>query len=188
MTNTQKPVNARHLYTYCPHCKNNLSYKIIDNEQVKACLKCNFIFWNNPKPVVSILTYKNKKVLMLQRSREPLKDYWVLPGGFIRYDETAGEAIKREVKEETGLEIVIAGIVGIYRIDNDPRGIHVDIIFHGKTSGNLKLGNEDKKWRYFSPKNLPNNIAYKHREAINDWYKKGGQYAPRISPKGAQNL
>lgn len=108
---------------------------------------------------------------MLQRAHEPFLNYWVLPGGFIDHDETAQEAIKRETREEAGTNIKIEGLVGIYRIDNDPRGVHIDIIFYGKAASKIKLGKEDKNWQYFPTNNLPENIAYKHREAISDYDK-----------------
>lgn len=172
----EKPVNEKDLYTYCPQCRSNLALKTIDKAQVKSCNKCGFVFWNNPKPAVSILLYRNGDVLMIQRAHEPFKNYWVLPGGFIGHEETAEEAIKREAKEEIGLGVLIDGLIGVYRIDNDPRGIHIDIIFHGRASDQDTLNKEDKKWQYFSPENLPENVAYKHRNAITDWHTKGNQY------------
>lgn len=171
-----KPVNIISFYHYCPNCRNKLILQTIDKEFVKKCNSCNFVFWNNPKPVVSFLLYKSEKVLMIQRASEPFKDYWVLPGGFIGYKESAEEAIKRETKEEIGSNVLIQGIVGVYRIDNDPRGVHIDIIFQGTSDDKVNLSTEDKNWRFFSPTQLPKNIAYKHREAINDWHQKGSQY------------
>lgn len=169
-------INPMEEYKYCPNCGRNLISSVIDKEERKKCNGCGFIFWNNPKPVVSALIEKDGKVLMLQRKNEPFKDYWVLPGGFIGYSETAQEAIKREAKEEMGIDIQIDGLIGIYRIDDDPRGVHVDIIFHTKATEEVTLSEEDKKWNYFPPQELPKNIAYKHRNAIEDWYLRGGQY------------
>lgn len=174
--NNTIPQNELDKYKYCPRCQDNLIPVVIDSEKRKECKGCGFIFWNNPKPVVSIILEKGGKILMLQRAKEPFKNYWVLPGGFINYKETAEEAIKREVKEETGLTIAISGIVGVYRIDNDPRGMHIDIIFYATTGGNPRLSMEDKKWNFFSQEALPQHIAYKHRDAVNDWYAKGNQY------------
>lgn len=160
------------MYTYCPTCRTELKKKDVDNQNVLSCSSCGFVFWNNPKPVVSFLLVKDGKILMLQRANEPLKDYWCLPGGFMRYEETPEEAVKREVKEETGLNIHIEGLVGVYRIDNDPRGIHIDIIYYGKGTGEILLSREDKKYAYYGQGALHDLIAYKHREAIDDWFKK----------------
>jgi ADP-ribose pyrophosphatase YjhB (NUDIX family) len=159
-------------YKYCPTCKNELKRKPINRENLLSCSKCNFVFWNNPRPVVSILLPKGGKVLMVQRNQEPLKDYWVLPGGYVQYLEKPEETTKREVKEETSQEITIDGLIGVYQIDNDPRGMNLDIIYYGKSNGDIKLSDEDKRWRYFEIDKLPEKIAYKHREAINDWANK----------------
>ncbi len=160
------------VYKYCPTCKSDLATKNFNGEKALVCSSCGFTFWNNPKPVVSFIYYKDAKILMLQRTNEPFKDYWCLPGGFMRYEETPQESIKREVKEETGLDIEIEGLVGVYRIDNDPRGVHIDIIYHGKANGDIALSEEDKKYNYFDSDDLPEFVAYKHREAILDWLKK----------------
>ena len=121
---------------------------------------------------MSILIHENGEILMLQRANEPFKDYWVLPGGFVKSKETAEVAIKREAKEEIGADVNIETIISTYLIDDDPRGFHLDIIFSGTLKGEIALSKEDKKWQYFSPDNLPEHIAYKHRSAINDWRKK----------------
>jgi 8-oxo-dGTP diphosphatase len=163
-------------YIFCHSCSAKLVTKIIDDKRRKHCEKCGFTFWNNPKPVVSVLIQRNGKILMLQRANEPFKDYWVLPGGFMCFEETAEEAVKRETKEETGLDVKIERIIGIYRIDNDPRGMHVDIIYKGKADGKIKLSQEDGKYNYFAKNSLPEHIAYKHRTAIEDWIKKSNQY------------
>lgn len=105
---------------------------------------------------------------MLQRSREPFTDYWVLPGGFVEHTETPQEAITRETKEETGLDIEIEKIVGIYRYE-EPRGVMINFVFQGKFEGEVILSEEHGKWQFFPPTDLPEHIAYKHREAINDW-------------------
>lgn len=170
-----KPINELDLYQYCPYCGHTLVLATIDSENVKEC-KCGFIFWNKPKPAVSVILHKDGKVLMLQRAHEPFKNFWVLPGGFIGYEETPEKAIKREAKEETGLDIVINGTVGAYRIDNDPRGVHIDIIFYGALNGEVRISKDSKSWRYFPPVQLPDKIAYKHRKAIADWHAKGSQY------------
>ncbi len=159
-------------YKFCPTCKNGLERKTIDGDNLLSCSNCGFIFWNNPKPVVSGIYVENGKILMLQRATEPLKGYWVLPGGFMKYEETPQEALKRETKEETGVDIDIYDLIGVYQIDNDPRGIHIDIIYSGTINGEIKLSNEDNKYDFFDPNKLPDKIAYKHREAIEDWAKK----------------
>src|SRR5258708_5125822 len=96
----QEPSNEHDLYKFCPHCGNTLIAKQVDKERVKVCEQCSFTFWNKSKPVVSIILHQHGKILMIQRGNEPFKGYWVLPGGFVSYQETAEAAIRREAKEE----------------------------------------------------------------------------------------
>lgn len=163
-------------YKFCPNCKTDLQRKIIDGKERFFCPSCDFIFWNNPKPVVSMLLQHNNELLMLKRATEPLKGYWCLPGGYINYEETPEQAIKREVKEEIGVEVSIECLIGVYQIDNDPRGINIDIIYEGKLEGDVHLSDEHSKFKFVSFEKLPDNIAYKHREAINDWLNRRKKY------------
>lgn len=101
-----------------------------------------------------------------------MKGYWCLPGGYINYDEDPEKAVIREVEEEAGINVVIDGLIGVYQIDNDPRGINIDVIFVGKSRGEVKLSDDFQEFAYFGYTNLPDKIAYKHREAINDYFKR----------------
>ena len=134
------------------------------------CRKCKFVFWNNPIPCVSFLLAKGGKILLTQRAKGPLKGYWCLPGGFLEYEESPKEGIKREIEEELRIKILIKQLVGVYQIDNDPRGMHIDIVFVGKGTGKPKLNNELSDYKYFTKNALPKNIAFKHRQAITDFF------------------
>src|SRR3989344_9674259 len=153
-------------YKFCPNCKTSLIKRVINNRSRVTCPNCNFIFWNNPRPCVSaIVPSKDKKILLLKRAKNPLKDYWCLPGGVVEYDETPEQSTTREVKEETNLDVKIDYLLGVYLIDNDPRGNGLDIIFVGSATGDkVKLSAEHSEYKFFSPNELPELIAYKHRE------------------------
>ncbi|MFA4855474.1 MAG: NUDIX domain-containing protein [archaeon] len=157
-------------YKFCPNCKAGLAMKRIDGAKRLCCASCGFVFWNDPKLATSVILERDGKVLLLTRALEPLKGYWCLPGGYVCREETPEQAAIREAKEETGLGIEISGILGAYRIDNDPRGITIDIIYIGCIKGGkLRLNKESTKHGFFSASQLPEPIAYKHRKAILDW-------------------
>lgn len=108
---------------------------------------------------------------MIQRAQEPFKDYWVLPGGFIDYEEHVEEALKREVKEEIGVLAEVRKLVGVYRIDDDPRGVNIDLIYEGQLMNTeIQLSEEHSVAMWFDKQNLPEHIAYKHRDAILDFF------------------
>ena len=158
-------------YNFCPTCKTKLQRKPLDGRKLFCCPSCNFVFWNNPKPVVSILLHKNNKILVIKRAHQPFKDYWCLPGGFINHEETPQAAIERETEEEVGIKLSnIKKLFGVYRIANDPRGVNIDIIFEQKIkSKKISLSSEHQEYKFFSVDKLPKKIAYKHRKIINDW-------------------
>lgn len=51
------------------------------------------------------LIFEDGKILLVERGKEPLKGYWSLPGGAVEVGEKLQEAIRREVAEETGLDV-----------------------------------------------------------------------------------
>ena len=60
-----------------------------------------------PRPALTVdgLIMLEGKLVLIQRGREPFKDMWALPGGFVEYNEVLEDAVTREVEEETGLFI-----------------------------------------------------------------------------------
>lgn len=72
---------------------------------------------------VGALILRGDEILLVERAREPLKGYWSLPGGVVEVGEELEEAIRREVLEETGLEVLPESVVEIFeRIMRDEDG------------------------------------------------------------------
>ena len=90
--------------------------------------------------VDAVIICKNNSMVLIKRKKDPYKGLWALPGGFVEYGETVESAVLREVKEETGLEIELQGLVGVYSDpERDPRGHTVTICFLAfKVGGELK--------------------------------------------------
>lgn len=95
--------------------------------------------------VDGVILYKGG-VVLIKRKNEPFKDHYALPGGFVEYGETVEEALKREMKEETGLDVRILRLVGVYSDPNrDPRGHTVSVAFLCLGEGELKAGDDAKE-------------------------------------------
>src|SRR5215203_2202919 len=84
-----------------------------------------------PKIMVDVVVPSEEgRILLIRRGTEPYEGYWALPGGFVEVGETLEEAAAREAEEETGLEIEIVRLIGVYSDpDRDPRGHNVSCVY-----------------------------------------------------------
>ncbi len=66
------------------------------------------------------------KLLMVKRGNEPGKGLWSLPGGRLETGEYLADALRREVREETGLEVTVGDLVGIFEVVGEPHYVILD--------------------------------------------------------------
>ncbi|MGH2758428.1 MAG: NUDIX hydrolase [Actinomycetota bacterium] len=90
---------------------------------------------------VSGLVVRDGTVLLIRRGQQPFLDHWSLPGGGVEPGETLREAVRREVREETGLEVDVGRVAG-YRESFEP-GHHVVIAFHVDVVGGEVCAGDD---------------------------------------------
>jgi len=77
------------------------------------------------RPILGVgaLIFRHNRILLVERGKEPLKGWWSLPGGVLETGESLEEGIRREVREETGLEIKPVSLATIFeRIIRDDKG------------------------------------------------------------------
>ncbi|MHB1458676.1 MAG: NUDIX hydrolase [Armatimonadota bacterium] len=67
-----------------------------------------------PVPSVAAIIIENDCILLIRRGREPSKGKWSIPGGRVEWGEPLIDAVKREVLEETGLQIEVENVAGVY--------------------------------------------------------------------------
>ena len=76
--------------------------------------------------------FRGEEVLLIQRAKPPVSDNWSIPGGAQEIGETVREAARREVAEETGIEIEIVGLIdvvdGITRDDDGRTKFHYTLV------------------------------------------------------------
>jgi 8-oxo-dGTP diphosphatase len=117
--------------------------------------------------VDAVIIYK-RKILLVRRKNSPFKDIFALPGGFVEIGETVEKAAIREAKEETGLDIEIIKLIGVYSDPKrDPRGHTVSVCYLAKGSGNLKAGSDAKETGLFGLNEIPE-LAFDHNKIIED--------------------
>lgn len=104
-----------------------------------------------------------KRVLLCHRCD---CDAWNLPGGGIEDYESPWEAVKREVKEEVGLDVRFLRLAGIY--EKPKRGINVDTFVCEVLGGKITTSDEADRIQYFSISEIPKNTFPKHIKRIED--------------------
>jgi 8-oxo-dGTP diphosphatase len=123
------------------------------------------------KTTVGCIIEHNGSILLTLRNVEPFRGYWCLPGGHIEFGEKPEDAVKREVKEETGLEIE-PHFFNYYNEFFRDMGWHaVVLVFVAKAKGKAaKCDKEVKEMRWFSigdAVKVP--LAFGHREILEDY-------------------
>lgn len=102
------------------------------------------------RPIIGVgaLIFRRGRILMAQRGKQPLKGLWSLPGGAVETGESLDAAVRREVREETGLEVKPVKVFEIFeRIMRDSRGapeyhyVLIDYICR-VTGGDLRAGDD----------------------------------------------
>jgi ADP-ribose pyrophosphatase YjhB (NUDIX family) len=87
----------------------------LDNAGIyPVCHRCNQTFYRNSKPTASVIIVKDGKVLLPTRAKEPYKGALDVVGGFLEFGEHPIDGAIREVKEETGLDVELVRMLGIY--------------------------------------------------------------------------
>jgi ADP-ribose pyrophosphatase YjhB (NUDIX family) len=132
--------------------------------------------YKNPCSTADIIIRKQEKILLIQRADKPFKNKWALPGGHLDYGkETLEQTAKRELQEETGLEVneQELKLFGVYSApDRDPRAHYIThVYFADKFKGKLKAGDDAKNVRWFPISQLPL-LAFDHKKIIDDYIKK----------------
>jgi len=91
-------------FQYCPRCGVAAA---TPGQNPFRCLACDHVHFFGPvTAVAAIVADPGGQVLLLKRARDPGKGKWGLPGGFVDADETAEDALTREVREEVNLQLV----------------------------------------------------------------------------------
>jgi 8-oxo-dGTP diphosphatase len=142
--------------------------------------------YRNPTPTVDTIIQMDSRILLVKRKNDPFKGYLVLPGGFVNEGERVEDAAKREVKEETSLNIELLDILGVYSDPTrDPRGHMMSTVFIAKISSNNEkvdaVAQDDAaaiEWISLEVINT-RNVGLDHKRIISDyktWKTSGGTF------------
>lgn len=127
------------------------------------------------RPSVSAVIFDGGGRLLLQRRSDG--GQWGLPGGSVEIGESVTDALRREVREETGLLVSTRRLIGVYsdprrqvvRYPNGNVWHYVNVCFECVVGGGaLTVSDETLELRYWSANRLPRTLLSNHRIRIRD--------------------
>lgn len=156
-------------YKFCSHCGNQLP---IPNYPFapQHCAHCGRTQYHNSRPCAGALVVRDGRVLLVKRAVEPFKDCWDIPGGFLEAGEHPREGMLREVREETGLDVSVLGLLGVYIDRYDNNGDEIFTLNHyyvvEPVGGELRAADDVDAFAWFALDALPDAIAFEHARVV----------------------
>jgi len=144
-------------WLWCPRCRGPLALVV---QGRVACEACGFVAWANPAPTACALCEDGEgRLLLTRRAHEPFLGYWDIPGGFLHEDEHPLDALRRELLEETGLEIEPGAFLGAW-IDRygDAPGSQFTLNLYWRARvvrGDERPADDVSELRWFAREELP---------------------------------
>lgn len=142
----------------------------------RYCPSCGTLVvkYSNPLPTADVVVYDDSfRIVLVRRKNPPLG--MALPGGFIEEGESAEHAAVREIKEETGLDITLSGVLGVYSWPlRDERCHTLTTVFAARCTSPEKLhaGDDAAEASFYPLNDLPSPLCFDHERIIahfRDW-------------------
>jgi NAD+ diphosphatase len=143
-------------FRFCPRCATTLVERAIadDGGSVNrlACPgeSCGFIHWGNPVPAVGVLV-EHEGEIVLARGRGWPEGWFALIAGYLEAREDPKAGVAREVKEELGIDVVEAHLIGNYIFE---RKNEVMLCYHAVATGTVRMSSELAEHRRYKPHEL----------------------------------
>jgi NAD+ diphosphatase len=170
-----------HQFRFCPNCATALQLLAFEEDGGEKtrlrCPACAWTHWNNPTPVLAAViecTDRDGQIL-LARNAAWSGRMFALITGFMEAGESPEDGIRREVLEETALQIEAPKLIGVYEFQ---RMNQVIIAYHATARGEIRLSPELAEYKLFAPADLvcwPAGTGY----ALADWLRSQG-HEPRF--------
>lgn len=153
-------------YLFCWNCSAALAQGQPFAPQ--ECAVCKRWHFHNSKPCAGALVVQDGNVLLAQRGIEPFKGFWDIPGGFLTAGEHPEAGAIRELWEETGLEIRLTGLLGVYMDSYGAEGYFTLNFYYLAeiVSGTPRAADDVAALEWFEMDALPNEFAFEHEYAV----------------------
>lgn len=121
---------------------------------------------------IALLKNDKDEILMMLRNREPAKGCWAIPGGKVELYERLEDTIKREMKEELGVEIEVTKFLcNVQDINQEEEQHWIMPVYEAKVIEGIVVNKEPDKHldlQWFSMNNIPENISFMTKMVINE--------------------
>jgi ADP-ribose pyrophosphatase YjhB (NUDIX family) len=148
---------------------------VVEREGRFDCSSCGRRHYLNSKPTAGGVVVRDGKLLLVRREREPFKDLWDLPGGFLDAGEHPEAAVVRELREETGLEVRPTRLFGIYMDTyGDDGDATLNIYYECEVVGGREQpGDDAAALGWFGAGGIPANVAFANGRAVVEEWRRG---------------
>jgi 8-oxo-dGTP diphosphatase len=129
--------------------------------------------------IIELTDRVGSPIVLIERRNSP--SGWALPGGFVDVGERTERAAAREASEETGLQVELVSLLGIYSNPaRDPRGHTVSIVYVAHAHGQPLAMDDARKVGVYALDALPTDLAFDHDLVLDDYrrYRASGAVAP----------
>ena len=124
---------------------------------------------DGPRATVDVVIEVDAGIVLIRRRHPP--EGWAIPGGFIDAGESAEEAARREMREETSLDVELVALLGVYSDPRrDPRGHTISAVYVGRAQGQPRADDDAADVGVFSETNLPQPLAFDHARILADYF------------------
>ena len=152
---------------YCAGCGIPLELRSLEGTFRPVCPQCGRVVYYDPKVAATAVVERAGLVLMLRRAVETGYGLWSLPGGYVDRGEVVEEAAAREVREETGLQVEIGRLVGLFSEEGHP--VVVAAYAAIETGGKLAAGLEALELGFYPLDGLPTLAFPRDRLILARW-------------------
>ncbi|NOY08202.1 MAG: NUDIX domain-containing protein [Spirochaetes bacterium] len=167
-------------YSYCPVCGKKIEKW---DDQLIICSSCGYHFYQTSKPTAGAVIIRETgsgngkyQVLLTRRGIEPFKGYWDIPGGFLRNGEEPEEGLRREIREELGIDILklrlFHAVTDRYPRDDIPEEANYTLCLYFlctiDDSKKLKAEDDITESEWFSLDSLPFDLSFKENKKTLD--------------------
>lgn len=167
---------------YCLLCGAGLVIALVEGRERKRCPSCRFVLFANPASAAAgVVIDPDSRVLLVRRAIEPFRGWWALPAGYQESDEHPKETARREILEETGIEVEVHRLLDLVFIPKDQRKpANVAFYLCNPTGGTLQPGHDAAEAAWFPLAELPAQLGFDNGPLLLHRLAPGGDLAHHV--------